>query len=81
MKAYRNRIRQRMLEEGLTSTDLAYTCDVSEKTMRTHINDPEKMPVGELAKLVKDLYMTPADLWEVVTGDTLTVKDILHMVV
>lgn len=81
MRPYRNRIRQRMLEEGLTATDLACTCEVSEKTMRTHINDPEKMLVGELAKLVKDLYMTPADLWEVVTGDTLTVKDILHMVV
>lgn len=73
------RLRQKMNGAGITQESMAATLKITKKTMGLHVAHPEVMQVGELAELVEALDMNPADLWTVVTGKTLKVKDLQNM--
>lgn len=72
-------LRQMMLRNGTTFTDLGAMLEMSEKTARRHVHHPEEMPVGELRRLVKEWDLTPVNVWKIVTGEWMTMRDLQNM--
>lgn len=72
-------LRQMMLRNCTTFTDLGAMLDMSEKTARRHVHHPEEMPVGELRRLVKELDLTPVNVWKIVTGKEMTFRELQNL--
>ena len=73
------RIRRKMI--GWKICELADRVGVSEPTMKRHLADPDQLTREELRKMTDELQLTPADVWTIVTGRELTIRELQQMTV
>lgn len=73
------RLREKILGRGRTMADVAQRIGVSDRTLRDYVKSPEVM-VGAMRRLTEELDLTPADVWCIVTGQEISLLDLLRKI-
>lgn len=75
----KTRIQMSIAGNAETQERMAAAIGKSRRTVSSRIQDPGELTVNELAEMVKLLGWSCADLWTVVTGERLTVRDVMNI--